>query len=56
MLDILKNLIHQFMPFAQEHIGFEEPPKLFLKQDEENAKNPLGKTAYYDPEERAVTV
>ena len=56
MVDVLKQLIQQFMPFAQEHIGFEHPPKLFLKHDTENAKNPLGKTAYYDPTEQSVTL
>jgi hypothetical protein len=54
--DILKNLIKQFMPFAQKHIGFEKPPRLFLKQDPANAKDPLGKTAYYDPAEMSVTL
>jgi hypothetical protein len=54
--DILKNLIKQFMPFAQKHIGFEKPPRLFLKQDPTNAKDPLGKTAYYDPAEMSVTL
>ena len=56
MVDILKSLIKQFMPFAQEKIGFEKPPKLFLKQDQENAANPLGKTAYYDPQAKSVTL
>ena len=56
MNDIIKNLIRQFMPFAQKHIGFEDPPKLFLKQDQENANNPLGKTAFYDPGEKSVTL
>jgi hypothetical protein len=56
MQDILKSLINQFMPFAQKHIGFEDPPKLFLKQDQKNASNPLGKTAYYDPEDKSVTL
>lgn len=56
MSDILKNLIKQFMPFAQKHIGFEKPPRLFLKQDPTNAKDPLGKTAYYDPAEMSVTL
>ena len=50
------SLINQFMPFAQEKIGFDEPPRLFLKNDEKNAKNPLGKTAYYDPQEKSVTL
>ena len=44
------------MPFAQEKIGFDKPPRLFLKNDVENAKNPLGKTAYYDPQEKSVTL
>ncbi len=56
MNDVLKNLILQFMPFAQEKIGFKNPPRLFLKQDSKNAANPLGKTAYYDPQEKAVTL
>ena len=56
MNNILMQLINQFMPFAQEHIGFNEPPKLFLKQDEENASNPLGRTAFYNPEEKSVTL
>jgi hypothetical protein len=56
MTNILMQLINQFMPFAQKHIGFNEPPKLFLKQDKENASNPLGKTAFYDPAEKSVTL
>lgn len=56
MENALQKLINQFMPFAQKHIGFEHPPKLFLKQDQENANNPLGKTAFYDPEAKSVTL
>lgn len=56
MNNVLKDLIRQFVPFAQEKIGFEKPPRLFLKHDSENAKNPLGRTAFYDPAERAVTL
>lgn len=54
MDDVLKDLIKKFMPFAQKHIGFTSPPRLFLKRDKSNAKNPLGKTAYYDPEDKSV--
>ena len=53
---LLKNIIKQFIPFAQKHIGFKNPPRLFLRNDLENAKNPFGKTAFYDPNERAVTL
>ncbi len=52
----LKALIKQFMPFAKEKMGFDRPPKLFLKQDAENAANPLGKTGFYDPENEAITL
>ena len=56
MIDTLKPLIKQFMPFAQERMGFNKPPRLFLRQDEDNARNPLGKTAYYDPDQMSVTL
>ena len=55
-VDILKDLIRQFMPFAQKHIGFENPPRLFLRNDPENGAKPLGKTAFYDPAKMCVTL
>ena len=55
-MDMLKDLIRQFMPFAQKHIGFEKPPRLFLRNDPENAAKPLGKTAFYDPAKMCVTL
>lgn len=54
--ELLRNIIKQFIPFAQKHIGFKDPPRLFLRNDPENAKNPFGKTAFYDPNEKAVTL
>lgn len=56
MKDILQPLVKEFMPFAQERMGFNKPPRIFLKDDPENAQNPLGKTAYYDPQEMSVTL
>jgi hypothetical protein len=56
MIDVLKSLIRQFMPFAQQEMGFDRPPKLFLRQDEQNAANPLGKTGFYDPENESITL
>ena len=56
MVNTLKPLIKQFMPFAQKRMGFNKPPRLFLRQDEDNARNPLGKTAYYDPDQMSVTL
>ncbi len=54
--ELLKNIIMQFMPFAQKQIGFKNPPRLFLRNDSENAKNPFGKTAFYDPAQKSVTL
>ena len=56
MIDTLMPLIKQFMPFAQERMGFSTPPRLFLRGDDKNAKNPLGKTAYYDPGAKSITL
>ena len=44
------------MPFAQERMGFQDPPRLFVRRDEQNAQNPLGKTAYYDPNQMKITL
>jgi hypothetical protein len=56
MKDILQPLMRQFMPFAQKRMGFHKPPRVFLRDDHENAQNPLGKTAYYDPQQMSVTL
>ena len=55
-MKILQQLIKQFMPFAQERFGFDDPPELFFKNDEQNASDPLGKTAFYDPQAKSVTL
>jgi len=56
VIDVLEPLIKKFLPFAKEKIGFEHPPKLFLRGDSKNAQNPLGKTAFYDPGVKSVTL
>jgi hypothetical protein len=56
MLEIIKPLVSKFLPFAQKRMGFKKPPRIFLKNDSANANNPLGKTAYYDPAEKSVTL
>jgi len=55
-IEVLMPLIKQFMPFAKERMGFQDPPRLFLKGDSDNAANPLGRTAFYDPAEKTVTL
>jgi len=56
MINILKPLIKQFMPFAQKQMGFNRVPKLFLKNSEEEANNPMGKTGFYDPNDESITI
>jgi hypothetical protein len=54
--DVIKTLIRQFMPFAQKKMGFSRPPKLFLRNDPQNAADPLGKTGFYDPQAESITL
>ena len=56
MFKVISPMVKQFLPFAQKRMGFKNPPKLFLRRDDENAEKSLGKTAYYDPENRSITV
>ena len=56
MIDTLMPMIKQFLPFAQERMGFQDPPRLFVREDNQNAENPLGKTAFYDPSVKSVTL
>ena len=56
MIDIINPMIKKFLPFAKERMGFDDPPRLFLRGDNENANDPLGKTAYYDPAKKSITL
>jgi hypothetical protein len=37
-------------------LGIKEAPNIEIKEDEENAKNILGKTAYYNPSTNTITL
>ena len=56
MVDVLKSLIKQFVPFAQKQMGFDRVPRLFLKNDSNEANNPMGKTGFYDPQNESITI
>ena len=45
-----------FMPYAHKKLGFNKPVGVNFISDHENAKNPLGKTAYYDPNSMQITI
>jgi hypothetical protein len=55
-LEVFHKLSQQFLPYAQKKLGFDKPVGINLISDPQNAKNPLGKTAYYDPNKLEVTV
>jgi len=46
----IHSLIREFYPYAKQRMGFDQPCKVFLRENKENYANPLGKTAYYDPQ------
>ena len=41
---------------AKEKFSIKHPPKVFLREDKENAEKLFGRTAYYDPEESTIVV
>ncbi len=52
----MRPLLKSFMPFAQKKMGFDQPVRINFTSDSQNAANPLGKTAFYDPNSSAVTI
>ena len=44
------------MDFAQKRMGFSNRPKVLFADDPENAAKPLGKTAFYDPNNIKITI
>jgi len=55
-LQKLQPFIDSLQGFAQKQLNFDRPPKLLLKQDEENSKDVFGQTAFYDPAEESITI
>ena len=56
MIKIIQPLVSEFLPFAKKRMGFQHPPRLFLRSDSDNSQKMLGKTAHYDPQEKSVTL
>ena len=55
-MELLKQLIKNFYPFAKKRFKFNKPVELFFKPDFRNAQDPLGKTAFYDPDNLSITL
>ena len=52
----IKRMLDDFYPYAKEYLGFNKDASISFASDKDNAQNPLGKTAYYDPSNYSVTV
>ena len=55
-IDNFEKICHDFMPHAQKYLNFDKPVDIELISDPKNAKDPLGKTAYYDPSNMKIAV
>ena len=51
-----KPLFDDFFPYSQKRLGYTNPFAVNLMSDEENAMNPLGRTAHYDPGKQEISV
>ena len=52
----IEGFVNQFYPYAHKRLGIDQPVTIILKSDSENARNILGKTGYYDPDNNEVVV
>jgi hypothetical protein len=52
----IRQLVDQYLPYAQKQMGYNKQPKINYLEDEQNASNPLGKTAFYNPSTFEVSV
>ena len=50
------SMANRFYPYAKEYLGFDRDADIVLVSDKENATDPLGKTAYYEPSKSVVTL
>ena len=46
----------KFYPYAQKYLGFDKPATIEYQSDPNNAQNPLGTTAHYEPGNYKVTL
>jgi len=55
-LSQLTSLVNEYYPYAKKAMGFNNDPAIIFESDLDNAANPLGKTAYYNPSDSSVTI
>ncbi len=52
----IRSLAVRLSDFCSNQLKWKMPPKLFLKQDSENSKDPFGKTAHYDIQRKEISI
>ena len=52
----LKEALGEVYKVAKEQYNFQNTPKLILRQDQDNANNILGQTAYYNPTDMSIVL
>lgn len=55
-MSALTNMVKRFYPYAQKYLGFDKPATIVYASDPQNAQDPLGKTAHYQPDNYTVTL
>ena len=55
-MENLMELASDLFPYSQERLKFDRPVDLKLRSDLNNAGNPLGITAYYDPGSHEIVI
>jgi len=49
-------LVKSLLPYAQKQLGFNRPPVINFLDDEENSQNSLGKTGFYRPDDKSISI
>ena len=52
----LEQMVDNFFPYSQKQLGFDKGATIVFQSDQDNAGRMLGKTAYYDPENRQIVL
>ena len=52
----LREVLGKIYQKAKEDFDIQNTPKLYLRQDDNNAKDLLGKTAYYSPDDESIVL
>ena len=55
-MDNIRTYADDLMEFFHRRYKLQNKPKLVFAQDEQNSRNPLGKTAHYEPGAQTITV